>query len=863
MNQILHLIFSIFSTVAKSKYVNRAKLRINAFPTTKRLFYFLASRRLNKELHSMLIEESLRKAPGKVGIVAANHPGYVEAMFAWMSAGDVAIPLRGVDDHDRIAAAGVSHIVTPMSGDAWMSPTFRSPDSDETALISFTSGTEGAPKGVLLTHRNLANVVDRLNALMEVDHDIREYVGISVYHSFGFGRCRAVAAVGGQLFIPSNGFNPAEIGGMLKSGEINAISAVPSLWRILLANQDLIGNYGKRVRWIEIGSQYMSRSEKQALKLLFPEAKIVQHYGLTEASRSTLLAIHQAEGAALESVGQALNGVEVRLTSEGQISIRGEHVAQSYLIEGQEVALQSKDGWFLTKDLGRFEDGYLYYEGRADDVINCGGMKVHPEALETKIYAQISCSQGLAVCRKPDPVRGEGFLVAVTKEVEVDRQHLKDIVLQATKDFGVNAGNAIAILEVEDLPKTATGKIQRKRLVEQYTQLNQQDSVSNPNLAAGTPIQAAFCQTLNLPQVDSDDTFISVGGDSLSYVQLAMALERHLGYLPKGWENLSIQDLETLIPQRRRYTLIETGIFLRALAIAGVVANHAELLPMIPGGALLLLLVAGGNLARFQSQALFQGRFLQPIASLIKNLAIPYLILAIAYQLWKREPDISVLLLVSNFVNPFVSSIFPVWFINLLVQLIVGISLLFGVPPIRNFARQAPWKFGCILLGVGLLTNQLMPKVWDTSHLFDRVPHMLGWVFILGWLVQFAKDRARKITTSVLLSAIALSLIGVDNSRTWWLIIGGNLLIWLPYISVPHQIKAPIQTLSAAAYYIYLTHIFFIYNLMNGVGVQNPWVSAIVGLLGGVFMWLGLQFAQQWFAKRRGLGSLDLNETET
>ncbi|MBD1847835.1 acyl--CoA ligase [Cyanobacteria bacterium FACHB-63] len=98
-------------------------------------------------------------------------------------------------------------------------------ETDDVALISFTSGTEGSPKGVILSHNNLADVVKRLNSLMQIDDSISEYIGVPVYHSFGFGRCRAVAMAGGQFFIPGNGFNPSEIGAMLKNGEINAVSA--------------------------------------------------------------------------------------------------------------------------------------------------------------------------------------------------------------------------------------------------------------------------------------------------------------------------------------------------------------------------------------------------------------------------------------------------------------------------------------------------------------------------------------------------------------------------------------------------------------------------------------------------------------
>lgn len=808
----------------------------------------------------MRFTETSQKTHQRIGIVAANHTGYVEAMFSCLEAGTIAVPLRNSEDFDRINAAGVEQIVTPEIGDAWMTRSFRNPDQDAISLISFTSGTEGAPKGVMLTHRNLADVIHRLNTVMQVDDSIREYIGVPVYHSFGFGRCRAVATAGGRFFIPSNGFNPSEIAAMLKTGEINAISAVPSLWRVLLANRDLIGNYGRRVRWIEIGSQYMSRPEKEALKSLFPEARIVQHYGLTEASRSTLLEIHSTEGEALESVGQALGGVEIRLTPEGQISIRGNHVAAQYLIDGNTIDIADENGWFLTKDLGSLKDGYLYYEGRADDIINCGGIKVHPEALETKVYASIGYDgQGLAICRKSDPIRGEGFLVAVTKAAGIDPHQVREAVLQATQTYGINAANAISIVEVEQLPKTATGKIQRKQLAAWYAE---QASSHEPSLvdrpSNGKDLQSLFSRVLNLRQVSSQDTFISLGGDSLSYVQLSMELERHLGYLPKDWEHLSLAELETLAPQRHRYTTIETSVFLRALSITGVVANHAGLMEVLSGGlsslsggATLLIMIAGANLARFQSDALFKGRFVQPMLSLLKNLLIPYWVVAIAYEIWKRKPDFFILLQVSNLISVDENSIFPVWFINVLVQIIVLFSLLFSAKAIQRLAKSAPWKFGVLVSIAGLGAAILGPFVWNTAYLYDRVPHMVFWVFALGWTIHFCASKGQKMVTTGLLAAVALIVLGATTSETWWVVLGGALLLWLPEVSVPHWLKSPFQILGASAYYIYLSHMMFVHIVSNVAHIPNPWLNTIVGVLGGVSVWLGLQAVQPWLAKWR------------
>jgi non-ribosomal peptide synthetase component E (peptide arylation enzyme) len=797
----------------------------------------------------------------RIGIVAANNTGYVEAMLSCLETGDIAVPLRHIDDQYRINAANITQVVTPTDNGAWTRRQFTPSNTREIALISFTSGTEGVPKGVALTHNNLADVVTRLNSLMQLDDSISEYIGVPVYHSFGFGRCRAVATAGGKFFLPSNGFNPSEISEMLNKGEINAISAVPSLWRVLLANKDVIGSNGRKVRWIEIGSQYMSRREKEEMKALFPEARIVQHYGLTEASRTTLLQIHEVEGELLESVGQALGSVEIKQTLEGQIAIRGNHVALYYLIDGQDVALQDEDGWFLTKDLGSLENGYLYYKGRADDVINCGGIKVSPEALETKIYASIGCSSGLAICRKMDSMRGEGFLLAVTQELNVDKQQLREAAVQATQELGVNAANAITIIDVDSLPKTATGKIQRKQLAQWYAlqspDEDQSVETTDSTFTDGSPIQAIFRRVLNVSNIRPQDSFISLGGDSLSYIQFSMQLENYLGNLPPRWEQMPLKELERLVPHQKRKTAVEIDVLLRAIAICGVVFNHTELISenYVAGTSLLLLIIAGLNFARFQGYALSQGK-LESILPIMRSLVMPYFAINLLYQLWHHNIDLTVLLMFNNFLvfsGGDVAAIpFPYWFICLLVQILVVFYFLFLIKPLRDFANSSPWRFGLMLLIVAILTNMISTYLWYSHEfLYPRVPHILFWLFALGWCLHFAESRSEKLaTTGILLVTMSLMFMSGITSEKFWILIGGTMLLWVPFISAPPILKSIIQTISAATYYIYMTHMFFI-QLSGKLGISHSLINTIVGLLGSLLIWFSIQRLREFITQYR------------
>jgi acyl-CoA synthetase (AMP-forming)/AMP-acid ligase II/serine acetyltransferase len=484
----------------------------------------------------------------RVGIVADNSPSYVDAMLTCLEQGHVAVALRRQNDFERIACATISEVLSPAGTGRWLDRRFSPPQYDGVAQISFTSGTEGAPKGILLTHRALTDVHERLQDAMKLDSSVREYVGIPVYHSFGFARCRVVCAAGGKAFIPEKGFRPTEIVSMLQAGEINAISAVPSLWRLLFAHSTLFGDEGGKVRWIEVGSQYMSWSEKAKLRQLFPNARIVQHYGLTEASRTTLLEVHREDSAVLESVGKPTGQVQVRIERHGCISIKGPHVAVGMLVEGHEAPVTDSDGWLRTNDLGRTEDGYLYFEGRADDVINCGGVKLHPEALERAMHEVLGSSWGFAVARISDAIRGDGVLVLREEGVTLHPDALKAAAVEAMRGQGVNASAAVVVRDIPAIPRTETGKTRRRQLSEMFMSNGRPQTKDRTELSR-SEIRKAICASLNVQSIEGTSSFAQLGGDSLSYVQVSLVLERAIGYLPERWESMAIADLECLADQ--------------------------------------------------------------------------------------------------------------------------------------------------------------------------------------------------------------------------------------------------------------------------------------------------------------------------
>ncbi|MFC3169440.1 AMP-binding protein [Paracoccus fontiphilus] len=470
-----------------------------------------------------------------LSLPAANDLGFLEAVFSCLKEGRLFSITRNPGDLERLGLP-VETAPSGLSGTGWGHFTHVPRISDQPAQIVFTSGTEGRAKAILLSHRNLADVVARLNAAMGVDAGIREYIGVPVSYSFGLGRARAVAAAGGAVFLPDR-FDPLQIGDMLAAGQINAISAVPSLWRQVLAAPQAIGRHGDKVRWIEIGSQYMAAADKLAMRQLFPKARILQHYGLTEASRTTFLDIAATPEAALESVGLPAHPDALRIGDDGAIIIRGDHVALGQVNEGGDIRpLADGGGWLETRDRGEIRDGRLYYLGRLDDQINLAGIKLGAEGLEAEIRRMVPLAgDHFAIAPVPDAARGEAVLLVIEEAARDQERLIEEAARLSLSRRGVRsrqgAGSALKLLHLDHLPRTGTGKVQRRLLPELWQRQHDIPAPASlpPAAVDLSPDEARlagiWARVVGEARFIPEASFHELGGDSLSSVQIGLVME--------------------------------------------------------------------------------------------------------------------------------------------------------------------------------------------------------------------------------------------------------------------------------------------------------------------------------------------------
>ncbi|HMI18574.1 MAG TPA: AMP-binding protein [Sphingomonas sp.] len=473
---------------------------------------------------------------GAVRVIAlqkVSSPAYLHQIFAAWRARDVIVP---TDDPATLTLPHwpIAERLMVEAGGGWFDESLPLDDDPAPAQISFTSGTTGTPKPILLSRRALSDVTRRLNDVMRIDDSIREYVGVPVTFSFGLGRARAIAAVGGKAYLPPNGFRPDELADMLMRGEVNALSAVPTLLRILIQQSDLIAAAGPKLKWLEIGSQYMSAEEKTAVRALFPKARIVQHYGLTEASRTTFLVVSDTKGAALESVGQAEAPDRVRIDGEGRIAIRGPHVADGILTETGVTPIADADGWLTTNDLGAIDaQGFVHFRGRSDHLLNVSGIKVPAELFEQRLAEALGPDGAkIAVAARKDPLRGEAVLVCHLPGVAV--KPLQDKARAIALGFGLGAAD-VSVTEVPSIPRTDTGKVRRGEITDLYGAAPAAVAASSGAGDADDDgeltdrereIAAIWTDALGVSPIGKHESFFDIGGDSLSAITVMIKMER-------------------------------------------------------------------------------------------------------------------------------------------------------------------------------------------------------------------------------------------------------------------------------------------------------------------------------------------------
>ena len=342
---------------------------------------------------------------------------------------------------------------------------------DDLADIMFTTGTTGEPKGVQLTHRNIAAAARNINTFIGNKNSDVEMIALPISHSFGIGRMRCALSNGQTVIMLGSFANAKRFFRFMEEYKVTGFGMVPASWALLKKLSGMkIGDFKNQLHYVEIGSAPMPIEEKHALMEALPNTRICMHYGLTEASRSAFMEFHEYKEY-LSTIGKQSpnmnitirdeNGAEVPDGTEGEICVSGDAVTKGYLSLPKEESFWN-DNSFRTGDWGiKDKDGYITLKSRKKELINVGGKKVSPIEVE-EVLLRFPFVKDCACIAVPDEVLGEAVKAfIVTNEPEkVQYEELEKLIGNSLEGYK----HPIAYEIIDAIPKTSSGKVQRLKL---------------------------------------------------------------------------------------------------------------------------------------------------------------------------------------------------------------------------------------------------------------------------------------------------------------------------------------------------------------------------------------------------------------
>lgn len=346
------------------------------------------------------------------------------------------------------------------------------PIESDLADILFTTGTTGAPKGVVLTHKNEWAAATNINTFIANDADSVELLALPISHSFGLGRLRCIMQLGATIDLLGSFANVKKFFREMDKRPISGFGMVPASWNYISSmSDDLIGEYADQLKYIEIGSAPMPIEQKRRLVRLLPHTRICMHYGLTEASRSAFMCFGEEED--LTTIGSASPNVELKIFTEdglecktgeqGELCVKGDHVCSDYWGMPIEEYRKSFFGdYYRTGDWGYCtERGKYYLVSRKKELINVGGKKVSPLEVETVLNDFPGVQESVCI-GIPDVMMGEVVkaFVVLKPGRDVNFQELTKYAKSRLEDYKVPT----VIEAIDEVPKTQSGKIQRLSL---------------------------------------------------------------------------------------------------------------------------------------------------------------------------------------------------------------------------------------------------------------------------------------------------------------------------------------------------------------------------------------------------------------
>ncbi len=348
---------------------------------------------------------------------------------------------------------------------------------DDLAVILYTSGTTGKPKGAMLTHQNLSSNAMMAGIHLHLSRTDRIITVLPMFHVFSLTVCVNAGIFSAAELIILSRFSPKEVIKVIEETKATLFAGVPTMYNFILqAAGDMDVDFHS-LRYCISGGAAMPVAVLTEFEQRFG-VTVLEGYGLSEASPITAFAPVDGRPRKVGSIGVSLPMVEqkvfdaqdheVPVGEVGELVVRGPNVMKGYLGQPENTKIALRSGWLHTGDMARMdEDGYFYIVDRKKDMILVGGYNVYPREIEEVLFAYDGVLEA-AVIGVPNDNYGEEVVACI---VSKNDSVTADGIRRFCENRLAKYKQPTKILFMQDLPKNMTGKVVRRELREHVVDL--------------------------------------------------------------------------------------------------------------------------------------------------------------------------------------------------------------------------------------------------------------------------------------------------------------------------------------------------------------------------------------------------------
>ena len=730
------------------------------------------------------------------------------------------------------------------------------------ALLMSTSGSTGSPKLVRLSYDNLVANARSIAEYLGLTPDDRAITSLPLHYCYGLSVLTSHLAAGASVALTDLSVADERFWDLALAARATSFAGVPYTFDLL----DSSGFAERRLpvlRYVTQAGGRMDPAQVQRFAALGEERgfDLVVMYGQTEATaRMAYLPPHLASTRP-GAIGIPVPGGHFRLApleddaepggdGLGELVYTGPNVMMGYAQSPADLAGGPELTELRTGDLARqADDGLWEVHGRLDRHAKVFGLRLDLARLEAGLDDRVALV-----------VVGEALHAFVDRPGTSARVHAE---LVAATDL---PRGAVHVHRVEALPTTARGKTDfaaLRRHAESAVAFAAEATAEGEAVGAATSegLRDLYAVVLGRPDATVHDSFVDLGGDSLSFVEVSVQLATRLGHLPSGWQHLGPARLAATarprLPGRRHRTPVEMSVLLRAAAITLIVVAHTDLW-VVMGGAHVLLALAGFSLARFTLPVAGRVARSRRLLATTASVAVPAALwIAVAGQI-SGDYDLTTAFYLNQLTGPYTwSSDWHFWFLEVLVWCYLAVAVLLRIPLVDRWQRRTP--FGCaVAVVVGTLALRYAVTGVGAGGPAEYTIPVAFWCLALGWAAGEARTPTQRWVVA------ALTLVGVagffpgDLQRQAVLLVG-TLLLLVPWaVPVPRAVALAAQHLAHASLWIYLTH-WQVYPGLEAAGL--PVLAVLASLAVGLAAYR-LQAALRGWTPHRASRELDVREVE-